>query len=78
MCRIQWRKSCLFSGFRGARQSDNVYLVLFALFLNDLETFLFESCNGVNFEFQNDCCIVFLRKNKRILGEHDKRGQETF
>ena len=41
------------SSFRGVRQGENPFPLLFALFLNDLESFLCDiSFNGVNFEFQ--------------------------
>ena len=48
-------QSSFFSSFRGVRQGENLLPVLFALFLNDLKTFLSDrSCNGVNFEFRYD------------------------
>ena len=46
-------QSSFFSSFRGVRQGENLLPLLFALFLNDLETFLSDkSCNGVNIRVQ--------------------------
>ena len=54
-------QSSFFSSFRGVRQGENLSPVLFALFLNDLESFLCDkSCNGVNFEFQYDDITLYL------------------
>ena len=56
------QSSSFFSSFRGVRQGENVSPVLFALFLNDLESFLCsKSCNGVNFEFQYDDITLCLK-----------------
>ena len=55
-------QSSFFSSFRGVRQGENLSPVLFALFLNDLESFLCDkSCNGVNFEFQYDDITLYLK-----------------
>ena len=55
-------QSSFFSSFRGARQCENLPPVLFALFLNDLESSLCDkSCNGVNFEFQYDNITLYLK-----------------
>ena len=55
-------QSSFFSSFRGVRQGENLSPVLFALFLNDLESFLCDkSCNGVNFEFQYEDIPLYLK-----------------
>ena len=55
-------QSSFFSSFRGVRQGENLSPVLFALFLNDLESFLCDkSCSGVNFEFQYDDITLYLK-----------------
>ena len=55
-------QSSFFSSFLGVRQGENLSPVLFALFLNDLESFLCDkSCNGVNFEFQYDDRTLYLK-----------------
>ena len=55
-------QSSFFSSFRGVRQGKNLFSVLFALFLNDLESFLCDkSCIGVNFEFQYDGITLYLK-----------------
>ena len=55
-------QSSSFSSFLGVRQDENLSPVLFALVLNDLETFLCDkSCNGINFEFQYDDITLYLK-----------------
>ena len=51
-----------FSSFRGVRQGENLSPVLFALFLNNLKSFLCnKSCNGVNFEFRYIDITLYLK-----------------
>ena len=51
-----------FVSFRGVRQGEHLSPVLFALFLNDLESFLCDkSCSGVNLEFQYDDMTLYLK-----------------
>ena len=55
-------QSSFFSSFLGVRQDENLSPVLFALVLNDLETFLCDkSCNGIIFEFQYDDITLYLK-----------------
>ena len=53
-------QSSFFSSFREVRRGEHLSPVLFALFLNDLETFLSDrSCNCVNFKFRYDDIFFF-------------------
>ena len=62
MCSYNGEQSSFSSNFRGVRQGENLSPVFFALFLNDLESFLCdESCNGVNFEFQCEEIALYLK-----------------
>ena len=55
-------QSSFFSSFRGIRKDENLPPVLFALVLNDLESFLCDKgCNGVNFEFQYDDITLYFK-----------------
>ena len=55
-------QSSFFSSFRGVRQGENLSPLLFALFLNYLETFLTDkSCNGVNIVFKYDDITLYLK-----------------
>ena len=48
-------QSDFFQRFRGVRQGENLSPVLFALFLNDLESFLNQnSCNGIALEIPDE------------------------
>ena len=48
-------RSAYFQSFRGVRQGENISPVLFALLLNDLESFLLaNNCNGINMNFRYD------------------------
>ena len=55
-------QSSFFSSFRGVRQGENLSPLLFALFSNDLETFLSDkSCGDVNIEFKYDDIALYLK-----------------
>ena len=55
-------QSAYFNSYRGVRQGENLSPVLFALYLNDLESFLLSnSCNGVNLNFESDQTILYLK-----------------
>ncbi|MCU7800877.1 MAG: reverse transcriptase family protein [gamma proteobacterium symbiont of Lucinoma myriamae] len=55
-------KSNVFRSFRGVRQGENMSPVLFALFLNDLETYLVQNnCRGVDIEFSNEQLYLYLK-----------------
>ena len=61
-CIIKRRTVFPFLKFQGVRQGYNLSPVVFALFFNDLETFLcIISCGGVIFEFQYYDITLYLK-----------------
>ena len=55
-------QSDFFHCFRGVRQGENLSPVLFALFLNDLESFLVsKKCPGIEVEFASDDVYFYLK-----------------
>ena len=55
-------QSSFFPCLRGVRRGENLSPVLFALFLNDLESFMHSnSCSGINLEFVLDSFYTYLR-----------------
>ena len=55
-------QSEFFQSFRGVRQGENLSPVLFALFLNDLESFLSShNCSGIDIEFASDDVYCYLK-----------------
>ena len=55
-------QSTFFRSFRGVRQGENLSPVLFALFLNDLETVLEEkNCTGINLEMPTDNISTYIK-----------------
>ena len=55
-------QSEFFQSFRGVRQGENLSPVLFALFLNDLESFLSShNCSGIDIELASDDVYCYLK-----------------
>ena len=47
--------SCYFSCEKGVRQVENLSPLLFSIYLNDAETYLFnDDCKGVNFKIPDE------------------------
>ena len=58
---INNEKSNFFGCHRGVRQGENLSPVLFALYLNDLEDYLFQNRNlGVTIDINNEECVMVL------------------
>ena len=58
---INNEKSNFFGCHRGVRQGENLSPVLFALYLNDLEDYLFQKRNpGVTIDINNEECVMVL------------------
>ena len=52
-------QSNYFKSFKGVRQGENLLPVLFALFLNDLETYLIQkNCRGIDIDFSGDQLVL--------------------
>lgn len=55
-------QSSFFQSFRGVRQGENLSPVLFALFLNDLESFLYaEKCSGIELNLSSDSVFMYVK-----------------
>ena len=55
-------QSSFFPCLRGVRQGENLSPVLFALFFNDLESFMHsKNCSDVNLEINSDNLYIYLR-----------------
>ena len=53
--------SAFFSSQCGVRQGENLSPVLFSLYLNDLENYLSQSCDGVSIRFDDNDTVRFLK-----------------
>ena len=69
MCIILWSTIFLFQSFRGVRKGENLSPILFAILLNDLESFMANNgATGVNLDLRYyqltislkilDCCTL--------------------
>jgi hypothetical protein len=53
--------SAMFSSFCGVRQGENLSPILFSLYLNDLDTYLSRTCNGIDISHNSREAVNFLK-----------------
>ena len=87
-------KSCITvngstSGFfnceKGVRQGENLSPLLFAIYLNDLESFRsFNNCSGIDIDIQEENLMIFIKHfvilyadDTILLSDNAKQFQET-